>query len=476
MAKVLSSITLDAPAAPVTADINDTFAFTGTPGFAGGGGVQRYDFRWEVDDGGGFVPIAASGSGLITAGTNPVVNTNSQAAQSITVTCDAPGTYVIRMVGAPVSGGSYTVLSATQDVTVSSGPEEHFGTLAVSGGGSVAAAASKQALVILPIGGGGSAAVVIATARLVSLGVTGGGAVLLSVMTARAIALAVAGGGSVTITYQVSGEEHFGTLAVSGGGAVATAAGKQAFVILPLSGGGSVALAAEGQRSGALGVQGGGQVALSGLGGRLAALGVSGGGSASLSASSARLVALLASGGGSLSVVAATAREGALMIQGGGSVIIEYDLAERHSGVLLVSGGGAVDILATSARLAGLQVQGGGGVALARLTDRFVVLAVSGGGRVFIVTQGGLVPAPPIGTIAFHRWEIFDATPQQIADEHLAVAGAYPADVSLALTTRGLGGGKARDLSGVRLTRKLLLASALIIEQHGLPRAWWQVG
>jgi hypothetical protein len=119
MAKVLTSISFDAPAAPVTADVSDTFAFTGTPGFTGTGGVQRYDFKWEVDDGGGFVTIAATGTGLITAGTNPVINTNSSTANSITVTCDQVGSYTIRMAGAPTSGGSYTVLSATETVTVS---------------------------------------------------------------------------------------------------------------------------------------------------------------------------------------------------------------------------------------------------------------------------------------------------------------------------------------------------------------------
>lgn len=119
MAKVLSSISLDAPASPVTASTNDTFAFSGTPSFSGGGGVQRYDFKWQVDAGGGYVTIGASGTGLITAGTNPVINTNSQSQNSITVTCDAVGSYTIRMAGAPTSGGSYTVLSATQTVEVS---------------------------------------------------------------------------------------------------------------------------------------------------------------------------------------------------------------------------------------------------------------------------------------------------------------------------------------------------------------------
>src|SRR3990167_10431420 len=99
MARVLTSITLSAPAAPVNAALNDQFTFTGTPGLTGGGGVQRYDMKWEVDSGGGFVTIASSGTGLTTASTNPLVNTNSATANSITVDCSAVGSYTIRIVG-----------------------------------------------------------------------------------------------------------------------------------------------------------------------------------------------------------------------------------------------------------------------------------------------------------------------------------------------------------------------------------------
>ena len=123
MPKVLNSISLDAPSSPVSANQTDTFAFTGTPGFSGSGGVQRYDWKWEVDSGGGYVTIASSGTGLTTADTNPLINTNSQSANSITVTCTDSGTYTIRMVGAPTSGGSYTIISATQSVTVAAGAQ-----------------------------------------------------------------------------------------------------------------------------------------------------------------------------------------------------------------------------------------------------------------------------------------------------------------------------------------------------------------
>jgi hypothetical protein len=142
VAKVLVSITLNAPSSSVTASVNDTFAFTGTPTVSGGGGTQRYDFKWEVNDGGGYVTIASSGTGLTTSGTNPIINTNSTAAQSITVTCAEAGSYTIRMAGAPTSGGSYTVFSTTQTVEVSA--QAITGTGALSAQSSTASGAGTS--------------------------------------------------------------------------------------------------------------------------------------------------------------------------------------------------------------------------------------------------------------------------------------------------------------------------------------------
>ena len=118
MARVLNSISLDAPTSDPNALVGATFSFDGTPGFSGTGGVQRYDFYWQVDDGGGYVTIAASGTGLTTADTNPLVNTNSATQNSITVTCSAAGTYTVRMAGASTSGGAIDTFSSTQAVTV----------------------------------------------------------------------------------------------------------------------------------------------------------------------------------------------------------------------------------------------------------------------------------------------------------------------------------------------------------------------
>ena len=132
MARVLSSISLDSPASPVSASTGNSFSFAGTPSLSGGGGVQRYDFRWEIDQGAGFVPITGA-TNLTTADTNPVVNSNSQTQNAITVTCAVAGSYTIRMAGAPSTGGSYTVFSPTQTVEVAAGIT---GTMSVQESGS----------------------------------------------------------------------------------------------------------------------------------------------------------------------------------------------------------------------------------------------------------------------------------------------------------------------------------------------------
>lgn len=149
MAKTLNSITVNSPAGAVSAAVNDTFTFSGTPGFSGTGGVNRYDWKWEVNSGGGFVTIGAA-TGLTTAGTNPLINTASASLNSLTVTCAQAGSYTIRISGAPTTGGSYTVLSATRTVTVS--------LAAIAGTMAAAEAGSDSAAVSGAVAGSGSLA------------------------------------------------------------------------------------------------------------------------------------------------------------------------------------------------------------------------------------------------------------------------------------------------------------------------------
>jgi hypothetical protein len=209
MAKVLNSISFDAPAAPVTAAVSDTFAFSGTPGVTGTGGQQRFDFKWEVDSGGGFVTIAASGTGLITADTNPIINTNSVAQKSITVTCDAAGSYTIRMVGAPTSGGSYTVVSATETVDVSAVGQEAALT-GISATGAIGAFGVAVAIALSGVAGTGSVGTVTPSASYSAAlsGVGGTGAVGSMSASATVSLSGVAGTGAVgTLTPSAGGIE-----------------------------------------------------------------------------------------------------------------------------------------------------------------------------------------------------------------------------------------------------------------------------
>lgn len=219
MAKVLTSISLDAPASPVSASISDTFAFTGTPTLTGGGGVQRYDFKWEVNDGGGWVTIGASGTGLITAGTNPVVNTNSQSANSITVSCDEAGSYSIRMVGAPVSGGLYTVLSSTQSVTVSA--------VTITGAGVIAAQSASMS------GFGVSGSVGSGVLAAAAAALSGSGTVSDPVTTVQGSGVLVSGAADLA-GFGISGSAGTGVLVV--GAASLSGFGTVSFPVITGSG------------------------------------------------------------------------------------------------------------------------------------------------------------------------------------------------------------------------------------------------
>lgn len=133
MSRTLNAITLNAPAAAVTGEVGNTFTFSGTPGFSGTSTVNSYDFKWEVDPGSGYVTINNTTTGLRTAATNPVTNTKQTTIFSATITCSVAGTYTIRMSGAPTTGGSYTVTSATQSITVRTAPQPSALSLALSG-------------------------------------------------------------------------------------------------------------------------------------------------------------------------------------------------------------------------------------------------------------------------------------------------------------------------------------------------------
>jgi len=368
MAKVLDSISLDAPAAPVTADVTDTFAFSGTPAFSGSGGVTRYDFKWEVDDGGGYVTIGASGTGLITADTNPVTNSNSQAQQSITVTCDTSGSYTVRMAGAPATGGSYTVFSATQTVEVSAGPELHSGTLSGTGGGVLTTSARKGA-----------------TSPLVG---TGAGLFTSPADSQRNAVLVGTGGGVATFTYETgSGSEaHSGALVATAGGVAVLGTTTDRPTALVATGGGVGTFAPTSERS--------------------SALTGTGAGAATLSGSTDRAATLTGAGGGVFAVAETTARAGTLTGTGSGVATFNGGSAESHSGALVATGGGVLTLAVMADRRFALTATGGGVATLSVESARYGAALMSGGGVLTSLTstaRSGVLTATGGGSATFIR-------------------------------------------------------------------------
>lgn len=282
MAKTLSSISRDSPGAALAAAPGDTFAFAGTPGFSGTSAVTRYDFKWEVNPGSGYVTIGAA-TALTTAATNPVTNTNQTAQFSATITCVKLGVYTIRMAGAPASGGSYTVTSATATITVAlpmSVTTTGGGVAGISatkaaaivsgatGGGVLTASAAKQGLTSPAATGGG----VLALDYSVALGgapnadasptMTGGGVLATDISSARLIDLTATGGGILAETYT---QGRILEIALTGGGAASVDATSDRWPVFAGRGGGALVMAWLGEHYAALAATGGGRATVVGM-------------------------------------------------------------------------------------------------------------------------------------------------------------------------------------------------------------------
>ena len=99
MANNLISVALTDPIVTVNISVTDTFNMEITGTYQGGGGVAAHDFYWEFDQGTStWITIPASGGtlGLYTDNTNPLIGKTDTAAESITVTADAVGSFQIR--------------------------------------------------------------------------------------------------------------------------------------------------------------------------------------------------------------------------------------------------------------------------------------------------------------------------------------------------------------------------------------------
>lgn len=174
-------------------------------------------------------------------------------------------------------------------------PEEHSGTLSVSGGGGVTPTAAKGGVTALVLSGGGSAAIMASRGAGVALGVAGGGSASFATVSGRQAALGVAGGGGVTPATVAS---RAGPLTVTGGGSVlaTSVAARESALSISTGGGVTIEAIAGGGGSeehfGTLAVGGGGGVTVAWRGDHLGTLTVTSGGGVAFPSGSALAAAL----------------------------------------------------------------------------------------------------------------------------------------------------------------------------------------
>jgi hypothetical protein len=146
VARTLNSITIVTPTSDPNIAVGGNFTFEVSLGYSGGGGWNTYDIKFEVNDGGGWVTITAATGLSIDTGTytNPLLNQSDGANVSMVIDGDVADVYDIRAVGDPNAGNdSYTVVSGTQQVTVT-GPPEASGSVTL--GSATATGATAQTL------------------------------------------------------------------------------------------------------------------------------------------------------------------------------------------------------------------------------------------------------------------------------------------------------------------------------------------
>jgi hypothetical protein len=276
--------------------------------------------------------------------------------------------------------------------------ENHDGSFALTGGGAVGETGGKGGQSGLALTGGGVTVESADTARSVGVPITGGGVVTGSATHGRQIGLGLTGGGVTTVAGErdEAGEEHSGSFALTGGGAITTPASTTRSVGIAATGGGAAAAGQTSERSTGVPLTGGGVAVIGPSSERNAAVALTGGGAASVSAESARLGAALLSGGGVLTVGQATGRDGAFALTGGGVVTAQGSTAEDHTGSFAVTGGGAVATGALAQRMLALALTGGGAVAVASDTARSASLAFTGAGAIAAAWTGGHVGSPAV--------------------------------------------------------------------------------
>ena len=165
-------------------------------------------------------------------------------------------------------------------VTYAEAGEEHSGTAAISGGGSVAATGKKGARATATLSSGGSVAATGVKAVGGTASISGGGNLDLTGKKGAFGTVTISGGGSVSVTgVAFEGEQYEGTAQVSGGGSIIVLGAKQARgPPVLISSGGDVTAQGAKAALGVAEVSGGGTIAAQGIKASSGIAAISGGG------------------------------------------------------------------------------------------------------------------------------------------------------------------------------------------------------
>lgn len=250
-------------------------------------------------------------------------------------------------------------------ITVNKAGEEHSGSAAITGGGSLVAVGQK---------GGKGAATVSALGSIVALGVaamfglaaiSGGGAVTALGQKGASNIASISGGGSLVGTgtkqgagsaevsgggslvaegYRSEGESHSGAAVITGGGSLAAGGSKGGQGSASTSGNGTLAAVGSKSVSGISTISGGGSIIAAGTKTAQASSVISGGGAIAGQGQKATAGSGAISAGGVVAGIGSKQGSGSAAISGGGAITAEGHqvVAEEHAGAASISGGGEI--------------------------------------------------------------------------------------------------------------------------------------
>lgn len=241
-----------------------------------------------------------------------------------------------------------------------------------------------------------------------SVSISGAGAISVSGTKTVGALVLTSGKGTVTTaaTKQVSapvaisGKGNLATVGqkrasnavvISGGGAIATVGGRTVFRTVSISGGGAVSVSGQKRAVRAVAVSGGGATAAAGRKDARLAMLVSAGGSITVAGAKRAVANVSISGKGTTSVSGQKVLGASVGISGGG--MVSTSATRASSGGIAISGGGMVAATGSKRAVFSLSISGGGSVGGSGSKTALSAIVISGGG--FFELTGGA--NPPIG-------------------------------------------------------------------------------